>query len=312
MTRGEIKSFANALLQESEGATGLDPVILDLFVDQAVNEICRATGCYYLSYSTDLVMGQQQYCAPPIYEIRAVYATLSDGRNASLVPYTAKQLDDLCPLWRWDPTTNLPTAGDPICYVPNGLNSIWLYPVPDYSLGAGASASATLGSGGTAGQIVGMSVIAGGSGYVNPPSVTISDATGTGASAVATITAGALSGVTVTNPGSGYSSPTVSIHTYGLTFEGFAVPKEGEQSLWPNDTDRCPIPTRGHEAAAYRVAILRCLQNPTPENQLRRPALEREFAVLKGYLESEAAKFTEATRYRAHVGNQMHVPYYPY
>lgn len=311
MTRGEIKNFANALLQESEGASGVDPILLNLFVDQAVNEICRATGCYYLSYSTDLIEGQQQYCAPPIYEIRAVYATLSDGRNASLVAYTARQLDDLCPLWRWDPTTNLPTGGDPICYIPNGLNTVWLYPVPDYSLGAGASATATQSGGAIPND--GISLTAGGSGYLNPPTVVISDPTGTGASAVATISDGVVQNeFVVTNPGSGYTSPTVTLHTYGLTFEGFAVPKDNDQSLWPNDTDKCPIPTRGHEAAAYRVAILRCLQNPTPENQVRRPVLEREYAVLKGYLESEAAKFTAATRYRAHVGNQMHVPYYPY
>ena len=310
MTRGEIKSFANALLQESEGAPGVDPMLLDLFVDQAVNEICRATGCYYLSYSMDLVEGQQQYSAPPLYEIRAVYATLSNGNNASLVAYTARQLDDLCPLWRWDPATNLPTGGDPICYIPNGLNTVWLYPVPDYSLGGGATATATESSGHIPSN--GITLSAGGSGYLNPPAVVISDPAGTGATATATIIGGVVNGISVTNGGSGYTSPTVTLHTYGLTFEGFSVPKDGDQSLWPNDSDTCPIPTRGHEAAAYRVAILRCLQNPTPENQMRRPALDREYAVLKGYLESEAAKFTAATRYRAHVGNQMHVPYYPY
>src|SRR5579862_6734288 len=167
MTRGEIKQFAKALLSEDSDAPGVDPQLLDRQVDQATNEICRATGCYYLSYPVNLVNGQQSYSAPPLYEIRAVYATLSDGKNQSLVPYTAKQLDDLCPLWRWDPNTNQPTAGDPICYIPNGLNSVWLYPVPNYVQGSGASVTATV----SGGRITGFTNLVGGSGYLTAPTV---------------------------------------------------------------------------------------------------------------------------------------------
>ncbi|HEX5322671.1 MAG TPA: hypothetical protein VFW40_02715 [Capsulimonadaceae bacterium] len=314
MTRGEIKQFAKALLAEDNDAPGIDPQLLDRQVDQATNEICRATGCYYLSYQTDLMEGQQAYCAPPLYEIRSVFATLSDGKNQLLVPYTTTQLDDLCPLWRWDPNTNEPTAGDPICYIPRGLNSVWLYPVPNYSLGSGATAGAATV---TAGAIRAIPVNTAGSGYFNAPTVAISDSAGTGAQAHAVISNGTVSQIVVDAGGSNYSSsPTITLHAYGLTFEGLAVPKDSAQSLWPNETDACPLPTRGHEAVAYRLASLRCLQRYAGEKDqallILRQQFEGEYKVLKGYVESEAAKFTEATRYRAHVGNPMHVPYYPY
>lgn len=130
MTRGEIKQFAKALLGVDN--LGDDESLTDRQVDQSTNELCRAAGCFYLSYVVNLKEGQQLYSAPPLYDPQAISAILSDGKEVLLVKYTAKQLDDLCPLWRWDPNTNQPTTGDPICYIPNGLSTVWLYPVPDY------------------------------------------------------------------------------------------------------------------------------------------------------------------------------------
>lgn len=67
-----------------------------------------------------------------------------------------------------------------------------------------------------------------GSGYVTPPTVTITDVAGTGATAEATIVDGAVTAITVTNQGSNYSaSPTVTL----------SAPPENIQyfSTWSND-----------------------------------------------------------------------------
>ncbi len=59
-------------------------------------------------------------------------------------------------------------------------------------------------------------VTVGGSGYINPPVITISGGGGSGTTAEATISGGSISGIVITNPGSGYSfAPTVTISTGG-------------------------------------------------------------------------------------------------
>lgn len=63
------------------------------------------------------------------------------------------------------------------------------------------------------GQVFFIGVVTGGSGYTSPPTVTINDATGTGAQAIVTISPeGTVIGIQVTQGGSGYSpSPEVTI-----------------------------------------------------------------------------------------------------
>jgi hypothetical protein len=57
-----------------------------------------------------------------------------------------------------------------------------------------------------------VTVTVGGAGYVNPPTVTLSGGSGTGATAVAKIAGGVVSSVVITSPGSGYSaSDTLSV-----------------------------------------------------------------------------------------------------
>lgn len=68
--------------------------------------------------------------------------------------------------------------------------------------GIQATATATV----TSGFITGIKLTNGGSGYTAAPNVTITDATGTGAAAKATLT---ITGFTLTNPGAGYTSPPV-------------------------------------------------------------------------------------------------------
>lgn len=74
--------------------------------------------------------------------------------------------------------------------------------------GSGATATATE----SGGAVNAITLGAGGSNYVNPPTVTLTGGGGTGATATAQISAGAVTGFTITAGGSGYSSgPTVTI-----------------------------------------------------------------------------------------------------
>ncbi len=79
--------------------------------------------------------------------------------------------------------------------------------------GATATAHATLGTGGTAGEIVSITVDTGGNTYgATAPVVTITGGGGTGATAHAVLTAGVVSSILVDNAGSGFTSaPTVTI-----------------------------------------------------------------------------------------------------
>jgi hypothetical protein len=76
------------------------------------------------------------------------------------------------------------------------------------SAGSGATATATV----TGGEVTGLTVGAGGTGYTTAPLVALTGGGGTGATAMATVSGGAVTGFTVTNPGSGYTSaPTVAL-----------------------------------------------------------------------------------------------------
>ena len=75
-------------------------------------------------------------------------------------------------------------------------------------------------------KVIAINVGVEGSGYTNPPAVTITGGGGTGATAVAYIKSGALTRIKVTNSGSGYiSTPTVAISasTTGTTATASAV-----------------------------------------------------------------------------------------
>jgi hypothetical protein len=76
------------------------------------------------------------------------------------------------------------------------------------SLNRQATATATV----TAGFLIGITIVDGGSGYVTAPVITITDASGSGATATATVTGGAVTAITVSSAGNGYSaSPTVTV-----------------------------------------------------------------------------------------------------
>ena len=98
-----------------------------------------------------------------------------------------------------------------------------------------------------------VAVSNGGTGYSATPMVTINDATGTGATATATVVAGVITGITVTNSGTGYSAtPTVTITDSNGTATGATaiatVAVNTEVQMVPFDTTQAaitPFPTSG-------------------------------------------------------------------
>ncbi|MEO7899633.1 MAG: hypothetical protein ABIZ35_05900 [Capsulimonas sp.] len=88
-----------------------------------------------------------------------------------------------------------------------------------------------------------------------------------------------------------YPAPSYAA-TGGLVVEGYGVPGVG----WAAMSAACPLPDRAHMAVVYKAALLRIIQNPSPENLTRRAMLADEFAGLKGKLEAETRRFAAATR----------------
>jgi hypothetical protein len=68
------------------------------------------------------------------------------------------------------------------------------------------------------GSVTGAIVNSGGSGYVTPPTVTISGGTGAGATATAALTGGVVTAVNITNGGTGYSVLTQGAVAPTITF----------------------------------------------------------------------------------------------
>ncbi len=90
------------------------------------------------------------------------------------------------------------------------------------------------------GTVVGITVADGGSGYTDPPVVTITG-TGTGATATATVSGGSVTAIDIVSAGSGYSSvPTISI---APPPSSFLVDKTGESITVTYD----PAPPAGRE-----------------------------------------------------------------
>jgi hypothetical protein len=75
----------------------------------------------------------------------------------------------------------------------------------------GTNLTNLLGTSTLTGPISTVTVTNGGSGYSATPTVTITDPTGSGAVATATVAGGVITGISITNPGSGYTRPTVVI-----------------------------------------------------------------------------------------------------
>ena len=84
--------------------------------------------------------------------------------------------------------------------------------------GSGAILTAVLGTGNTAGQIISITVVSGGYNYLTPPTIVITDSTGTGATATARVLNGSIQAVDMVITGSLYSAtPIVTAVTSSLS-----------------------------------------------------------------------------------------------
>lgn len=152
-----------------------------------------------------------------------IFSTVDCGTTITVTPVNKPRIAEQVQFRTPNPAG---TLGDFAGSIAIGSNVLWICsgsydgntviwtPVGTTSQGAGAVATATLGSGPTAGKVVSMSLTANGSGYVNAPIVSFVSTSGTGAAATAVLGSGANSGqvinLIVTNGGSGYlTEPTV-------------------------------------------------------------------------------------------------------
>jgi hypothetical protein len=118
--------------------------------------------------------------------------------------------------------------------------------------GVGATATAVLGTGGTAGQVASITALVGGSGYTIAPAVAFLGGGGSGATGHAVLAGGAVSSIVIDTPGSGYTSaPTIYV----------APPQSQPWGLQP-----------GQSSVTYLTNFLSCVANYTINGNLVRVA----------------------------------------
>jgi hypothetical protein len=98
--------------------------------------------------------------------------------------------------------------------------------------GIGAQLTAVMGTGVTAGQVVSITIVKGGYGYLTPPTITFTGTGGSGTVARAVVLNGAITDVIVTIPGSGWvGTPTVTASTSIIT--SFTINSSGKNYTSP-------------------------------------------------------------------------------
>ena len=152
-----------------------------------------------------------------------IFSTVDCGTTLTVTPVNKPRIAEQVQFRTPNPAG---TLGDTAGSIAIGSNLLWICsgtydgntviwtPVGTTSQGAGATGTATLGTGPTAGKVVSMAVTSNGSGYTNAPTVSFVSSTGIGAAATAVLGTGNTSGqvvnLIVTNGGSGYATtPTV-------------------------------------------------------------------------------------------------------
>lgn len=130
MTRQEILALAKLELGEYLNTPGADNSFSwDLKINSVTDDIARLTDAYYVEYSADLVSGQQAYCQPEIYKVKAVNILSPDGKLCLLSTGTPQMLDSIYgSRWRNDPV-----EGTPRIYLTRGNRNALLYATPNYT-----------------------------------------------------------------------------------------------------------------------------------------------------------------------------------
>lgn len=132
MTRGQIKQRVRVYGRHLFGGDDdRDPFGLDFLVTDVANQVARATDCLVGRRILDLVEDQQEYCAPDVYRIQAVFRVDADTGDYTRLPILwnyERGLDG----WRNE------DASHPVekCAV-FGQNRIGVYPTPDAAVTGG-------------------------------------------------------------------------------------------------------------------------------------------------------------------------------
>lgn len=290
MNRAQMNDVLGNLLGETLGTPGGDnPYSRDMLLSNAADELARGTYCYFDRYSTEIVGGQAEYCAPSVFRVTTVTARLSDGSTRLLRQVSAGQLDaSYGSYWRTEAT-----GGTPAAYIEQGLNSVLVYPTPDYTSVVAALSDLVIqptqpmrvGSaarGFVFDDVSCVLIVTGGTGFTVGRYRVVAVANGLATLDRSVGTAGSLGGA-------------ATLSTGGLTVEGYAVPGNG----WPADTDCCPLPERAHMAVVYGAARDRCIQFPSADNGARLQMIEPRYREMRGKMEREAGSITRAQRERA-------------
>jgi uncharacterized repeat protein (TIGR01451 family) len=107
------------------------------------------------------------------------------------------------------------------------------------------------------GQLKGVSITNGGSGYTSPPTISFTGGGGTGATATASVVGGVLTAITITSSGSGYtSSPTVVITPNGGGSGAIATAAIIPQTLAPDATGSVEFLAFATAAGTYKNTAL--------------------------------------------------------
>lgn len=248
LTRSQIRIQAGNIVGEMLGTPGYaSPFMYDTCINTAADEIARATDCYAVSASTELIANQSLYAASQLYKVKSVMSTDTSHNFYLLQQMTPEGMD--IKYWNWR-NANADTM--PRYYMSRGDNLIEINPAPSQSslqyrytdLVVGVRSNlVTSASRPFTSSDTGMILrISGGTGFHTGDYRIVSVE-----SSIASLDS------SISTPAS--SGGVGNLSAGGLILQGYGVPGDA----WPADDDVCPLPERAHIAVVFRVAILRAL-----------------------------------------------------
>lgn len=295
-TRAVIKSEVDVRCGAALGTDGGgNPITIDTDVTEVTASICRRTDCFFWggtagpgAYGTDIINGQIDYCAPPLYRIVAVEARDQAGNSWPLTPRTQREFDAYtADYWRAVQTgTTANVNSNPLYLYLKGENSFGIWPVPTYTSFIANYTDLVIQSDGTltsvirpftSGDIGRALTINGGAGFTTGRYIVLLvDSNGH-----ATVSGNAG---TVASTGG-----TASFGSGGIAISGFGTPP-----AWSNESDVCPLQPKNHMAVVWGVCVERLLFGMASRDDVTRniatrlfPIYEQRFKDAVGMIEAE-------------------------
>jgi hypothetical protein len=268
MTRAQMISAMTDALNEYKGDPQAgSPYALDMLLSEQADEIAADTHCLYGTVGQNLAAGQAIYATPAfsggspnptILVNTAMSAYDANGKRRTIWPIAQQAMDNDFPHWR-DTPAGLMVRN----WVPLGLSSFAVFPVPNYnSVYVAQSASTTI----TASVGVGaVSIpVSGTTGFQVGQNISL-DFGNANAEVVNIVSMGTnVLGVTAT-ASSHAPGAILSTAAGGLVYEGHLLPGQS----WEAPTAVCPLPDQAHPIVWRRAVLSRIAQNPTTANQTR-------------------------------------------